>query len=148
MRCPVLILIVILILKIFVFLLGFPGSFHDSEPGNVDDCIAEEDEKCEDNYADVGGEIAHNDGELNLEHGELPRCPDMGRCLKPFDFTANDAVDEEAEEGCVYDHGRLDDPHRDPCDVLKDGRVGLVSRRRGECAADEECKKTCITSMV
>ena len=61
------IVLVLIVIRIGIFLFGFPGGAHQSGPDHKDKGVAGEDGSCEDDHIDVSGEVADYHRELQLK---------------------------------------------------------------------------------
>ena len=54
-------------MRVCVLLFGFSWGIHNSRPDDIDEDVTEEYDRGEEDHVDVGGEIADDDGELQLK---------------------------------------------------------------------------------
>ena len=62
------IIFVLIVVRIRIFLFGFPGGAHQPRPDDKYEGITGEDSSSEDDHVDVSGEIADNHRELELSN--------------------------------------------------------------------------------
>ena len=150
------IVLVLIVIRIGIFLFGFPGGAHQPGPDDEYEGVTGEDGGREDDDVDVGGKVADDHGELELdkcvgvtryrlsvcylEDDQLSGCPDVGPSSQPLYLLPDHAVYEEQQEDGVNDKSALHHPHGDPVDVLQGGGLAGVLGRGGEGAGDEERK--------
>jgi len=134
------IVLVLIVIRIGIFLFGFPGGAHQPGPDDEYEGVTGEDGGREDDDVDVGGKVADDHGELELEDDQLSGCPDVCPSSQPLYLLPDHAVYEEQQEDGVNDKSALHHPHGDPVDVLQGGGLAGVLGRGGEGAGDEERK--------